>query len=65
MCLELSQNYVKVVREKRQYYVQQNKTFLWGFQREIEEQMAKKRFKSGGDFQRRKTKTKQKEKKQH
>ena len=43
---DLTKDYIKFVRQKRQAYVKQNKTFHRGYQRELEEQLAKKRFKS-------------------
>ena len=33
-------------RQKRQAYVKQTKTFHWGYQRQLEEQLTRKRFKS-------------------
>ena len=43
---KLTKDYVQLVRQKRQAYVKQTKTFHWGYQRELEEQLARKRFKS-------------------
>ena len=42
----LTKDHVQLVRHKRQAYVKQTKTFNWGYQRELEEQLARKRFKS-------------------
>ena len=42
----LTKDHVQLVRQKRQAYLKQTKTFHWGYQRKLEEQLARKRFKS-------------------
>ena len=42
----LTKDYVQLVRQKRRAYVKQTKTFHWGYQCELVEQLARKRFKS-------------------
>ena len=43
---KLTKDYVQLVRQKRQAYVKQTDTFHWGYQRKLEEQLARKRLKS-------------------